>query len=100
MQHIPEIAIVEQNTLTALGLQTILEELIPVATIRTFPSFARLIDDTPDMYSHYFVSAQTYFEHTSFFLARRPKTIVLAAGEQPSLSGIPTLNVCLPRTSW
>ena len=32
MQHIPEIAIVEQNTLTALGLQTILEELIPVAT--------------------------------------------------------------------
>lgn len=67
MQHIPEIAIVEQNTLTALGLQTILEELIPVATIRTFPSFARLIDDTPDMYSHYFVSAQTYFEHTSFF---------------------------------
>lgn len=97
MQHIPEIAIVEQNTLTALGLQTILEELIPVATIRTFPSFARLIDDTPDMYSHYFVSAQTYFEHTSFFLARRPKTIVLAAGEQPSLSGIPTLNVCLPQ---
>lgn len=66
MQHIPEIAIVEQNTLTALGLQTILEELIPVATIRRFPSFARLIDDTPDMYSHYFVSAQTYFEHTSF----------------------------------
>ncbi|WP_302561796.1 helix-turn-helix transcriptional regulator [Phocaeicola coprocola] len=97
MQHIPEIAIVEQNTLTALGLQTILEELIPVATIRTFLSFARLIDDTPDMYSHYFVSAQTYFEHTSFFLARRPKTIVLAAGEQPSLSGIPTLNVCLPQ---
>ena len=90
MQHIPEIAIVEQNTLTALGLQTILEELIPVATIRTFPSFARLIDDTPDMYSHYFVSAQTYFEHTSFFLARRPKTIVLAAGEQPSHSE------CLP----
>lgn len=67
MQHIPEIAIVEQNTLTALGLQTILEELIPVATIRRFSSFARLIDDTPDMYSHYFVSAQTYFEHTSFF---------------------------------
>ena len=28
MQHIPEIAIVEQNTLTALGLQTILEELL------------------------------------------------------------------------
>lgn len=33
----PEIAILEKNTLTALGLRTILEELIPEAVIRTFP---------------------------------------------------------------
>ena len=31
-----EIAIIEKNTLTALGLQTILEELIPQAVIRVF----------------------------------------------------------------
>ena len=38
MQHIPEIAIVEQNTLTALGLQTILEELIrPSVRFRRSP---------------------------------------------------------------
>ena len=36
---IPEIAIIEKNTLTALGLQTILEELIPQAVIRVFHSF-------------------------------------------------------------
>ena len=46
---IPEIAIVEQNTLTALGLQTIIEELLPKAIIRVFPSFERLVDDTPDV---------------------------------------------------
>ena len=39
------------------------------------------------MYAHYFISAQIYFEHTSFFLLRKPKTIVLAGGDnQPQLS--------------
>lgn len=93
----PEIAIIEQNTLTALGLQTIIEELLPEVTIRTFPSFQQLIDDTPDMYAHYFVSAQIYFAHTLFFLERRGKTIVLSGGEQPTLNGIHTLNVQLPQ---
>lgn len=68
---IPEIAIVEQNTLTALGLQTIIEELLPKAIIRVFPSFERLVDDTPDMYAHYFVSAQIYFAHTAFSWSER-----------------------------
>lgn len=94
---IPEIAIVEQNTLTALGLQTIIEELLPKAIIRVFPSFERLVDDTPDMYAHYFVSAQIYFAHTAFFLERKTKTIVLSGGEQPTLNGIHTLNIHLPQ---
>ena len=95
--HPSEIAILEKNTLTALGLQTILEELLPNAVIRVFPTFEELIDDTPDMYAHYFVSAQIYFEHTAFFLERRPKCIVLSAGEQPLLNGVPTLNLWQPR---
>ena len=90
----PEIAIVAPNTLTSLGLQNLLEEIIPMATIRVFRSFAELMDDTPDMYAHYFISSQIYFEHTSFFLPRKPKTIVLAGGDnQPQLSGVPTLNI-------
>ena len=93
----PEIAIIEKNTLTALGLEAILEELIPDGIIRLFPSFEALIDDTPDMYTHYFVSAQIYFEHTAFFLKRNPKAIVLSAGESNTLSGVPYLNTCLSR---
>ena len=92
---VPEIAILEKNTLTALGLETILEELIPNAVIRVFPTFEKLIEDTPDMYAHYFVSAQIYFEHTNFFLERSPKAIVLSSGESPALSGVPFLNMCL-----
>lgn len=63
----PEIAIADSNTLSCMGLQSLLEEIIPMAVIRVFSSFEELMDDTPDMYAHYFVSAQIYFEHTAFF---------------------------------
>ena len=75
----PEIAIIEPNTLSSLGLKSILEEIIPMATIRTFHRFNELMDDTPDMYAHYFISAQIYVEHNAFFLPRKRKTIVLAS---------------------
>lgn len=95
--YTPEIAIIEKNTLTALGLETILEELIPNGIVRIFSSFEELIEDTPDMYAHYFVSAQIYFEHTAFFLKRTPKAIVLTTGESSALNGVLHLNMCLPR---
>lgn len=93
MYHSPsEIAIIERNTLTALGLRTIIEEMFPQAVVRTFDTFERFMDDTPDMYVHYFVSSQVYFEHTSFFLERRGKCIVLCGGDT-ALSAVPTLNI-------
>lgn len=94
MNHQPEIAIVEANTLTSLGLKTILERMISMAVIRTFHSFGELTDDTPDMYAHYFISAQIYVEHNAFFLPRKRKTIVLAGdSHQFQLSGVPILNI-------
>lgn len=94
MNSKPEIAIIEPNTLTSLGLKTILERMIPMAIIRTFHSFSELADDTPDMYAHYFISAQIYMEHNAFFLPRKRKTIVLASDSpQFQLSGIPVLNI-------
>lgn len=90
----PEMAIIDRNTLSCIGLQTILEEIIPSATIRVFSTFDKFICDTPDMYAHYFVSSQIYFEHTLFFLERFPKAIVLANGENlPQLKGVPTMNI-------
>ena len=90
----PEIAIIDYNTLSSLGLQALLAEIIPQAVIRSFRSFAELTDDTPDMYVHYFVSAQIFFEHTAFFLQRATKTIVLAGNDNlPQLSGMKTLNI-------
>ena len=90
----PEIAIIAPSTLTCLGLEGLLGEIIPQAVIRSFRSFGELTDDTPDMYAHYFVAAQIYCEHTAFFWPRRQKTIVLAGRDDaPQLSGISTLNI-------
>lgn len=48
----------------------------------------------PDMYAHYFISAQIYVEHNAFFLPRKRKTIVLASDSpQFQLSGVPVLNI-------
>ncbi len=89
---VPEIAIIEPNTLTALGLEHLLEEVMPQINIRVFPSFEALVDDTPDMFVHYFVSSKIYFEHTAFFLERKHRAIVLTSGESP-LSGIISLDI-------
>ena len=92
MNQKPEIAIIEPNTLTALGLKSILEKIIPMAVIRTFHNFGELVDDTPDMYAHYFIAAQIYVEHNTFFLPRKKKTIVLAGESQPfQLVNVPVI---------
>lgn len=91
----PEIAIIDSNTLSCLGLESLLTEMIPEAVVRIFPSFEEFMDDTPDMYAHYFVSTQVYFNHTAFFLARKPKCIVLSQTDHnPQLNGVATIHIC------
>ena len=89
-----EIAIVDNNSLARLGLENLLEEIIPNVTIRTFGSYAELMDDTPDMYAHYFVSMQIYLEHTAFFRQKKYQTVVLCNTEtQVQLSGVLSLDI-------
>lgn len=88
-------AIVDANVLSAYGLQQILQSVMPMAEVRIFPSFQALVDDTPDAYFHYFVSGQIFIEHSSFFLERQRKLIVLTNGvaNTPGWKGVKTLNV-------
>ena len=89
-----EIAIIDTNILSCIGLKSILENIIPHITIRIFQDFGDFIDDTPDLYVHYFISSQIYLEHNFFFNERKDKTIVLATdNQQIMLSGIRTLVV-------
>ena len=92
---VSEIAIIDQNTLSCMGLRTLIERMMPFATVRTFNSFEQFVCDTPDMYFHYFISSQILLEHSLFFIEREHKTIVLTNGyvTSPALSGFHTLNI-------
>ena len=89
-----EIAIVDTNTLTSMGLQSLLEEFLPGVTVRSFGSFDALMEDTPYYYVHYFVSTNIYFEHASFFREQGHKTILLTQNREQALrAGLPFIDV-------
>ena len=89
-----EIAVVDNNVLTCLGLRGLLADVIPNATIRTFSSFGALMDDTPYTYAHYFVSSRIYLEHSQFFRQFPHKSIVLCGADGDSLpGGVASLNI-------
>ena len=73
----PKIAIIDPNTLSALGLKSILQNVMPIMTVDTFGSLAELEANRPDDYFHYFVAMSVVLERKEFFLERRRKTIVL-----------------------
>ena len=73
----PKIAIIDPNTLAAVGLKQLLQNVMPIMTIDTFGSFAELEANNPDHYFHYFVSMNIVLENRQFFSEHRQKTIVL-----------------------
>ena len=89
-----EIAIIDTNILTCMGLQHILEDIIPDADITSFPSYEELVINHPERFRHYFVSSGIFFEHAQFFLGQPHRSIVLVYGSNyPRMAGLLTLNV-------
>jgi DNA-binding CsgD family transcriptional regulator len=98
MNKRPGIAIVDGNTLSAMGLQALLEEIIPMALIKVFHSIEELQGNAPDSFVHYFVSAQIFVANSTFFRQRIRKTIVLAGeGQSVQLADVRTLNIYNPK---
>ena len=77
MTNRPKVAILDPNTLSALGLKSILQNILPIMTVDTFGSFSELAAADADNYFHYFVAMSIVLENKPFFLERRRKTIVL-----------------------
>ena len=73
----PRVAIVDPNTLAAVGLKQLLQNVMPIMTIDIFGSLAELEASHPDDYFHYFVAMNIVVENRPFFSQRRHKTIVL-----------------------
>lgn len=94
IRHDIELAIIDPNTLLRMGLQSLLEEILPEVTVRSFPSFDALMADTPYYFAHYFVSANIFFEHAQFFREQGHKAILLAQNqEQAQLAGLPSIDI-------
>ncbi len=93
-----EIAIIDSNTLTCIGLKQLLEKQLQKTTIRIFPDFSSFVDDTPDMYTHYFISSQVYILYNAFFLPRKEKTIIMmhGAGNHSFPASNYIVNIFLP----
>ena len=94
----PRIAIIDPNTLATIGLQTILQDIMPIMQVDIYGSFAELQANNPDQYFHYFVAMNIVLEHRTFFLERRNKTIVLTLGldNATTLSDFNSLCVNVP----
>ena len=73
----PKVAVIDSNTLAAMGLKQILQNVMPIMTVDTYGSQAELEANEPDCYFHYFVAISVVLENRPFYQERRRKTIVL-----------------------
>lgn len=87
------LAIADPNTLSAIGLEQILSELMPSVDIKIFGTFEELQTADNGQFAHYFIASRIYFEHTAFFRDNAHRSIVLVNGDM-QIQGVSTLNVC------
>ena len=94
----PRIAIINSNTLEAMGLKAIIDEIIPMAEVGVYDSLDELNGEADTAgFFHFFVSAQALFESMSFFLERQRQTVVLVNGPNTNVQSahFHTLNTSL-----
>jgi len=86
-------AIIDANTLTCIGLQQILADIMPQAEVVVFNTVEELLRMNDTTFVHYFVSSRIFFEHAQLFKERFVRTIVLVNGDM-SIKDTFTLNLC------
>lgn len=94
----PTIAMIDGNTLAAIGLKTILQRIMPIVEIEVFGTFNEFGVSNPDKYFHFFVSLNVVLQNRSFFMQHCRKTIVLTTTPE-SLSAFHCINVNVSESS-
>ena len=94
----PKIAIIDLNTLAALGLRQILQNILPIIKVEIFGSFTELEANHPDDFVHYFVATSIVLQNRNFFLESKHKTIVLTTSSTPNggMTQFNTLCINMP----
>lgn len=73
----PLVAVIDNNTLAALGLKQLLQQIMPIMTVDIYGSISEFQNAQPERYYHYFVSMNIVLQHRAFFSEHKRKTIVL-----------------------
>ena len=96
MQQIPKIAIVDPNTLAAIGLKGVLQNVMPIMTVDSFGTFAELEMNHPEEYVHFFVAMTIVLDNRDFFLNYRRRTIVFTTSVESMMDGFHCLCINVP----
>ena len=85
-RKMPELAIVENNTLAAIGLKGLLESAMPMIKVQIFGTFGEFESNAPEHFMHYFVSMHQALAHRNLFIAEKHRhhTIVLTPSNDPN----------------
>ncbi|PTL34197.1 helix-turn-helix transcriptional regulator [Prevotella sp. oral taxon 376] len=84
MRTCPRLAVVHPDVLAAIGMKSLLQNVLPMMEVATFGSFIELESGHPETFMHYFVSMNIVLNNRGFFLDRRRKTIVLTTSTEPN----------------
>ena len=98
MQKIPKIAIVDPNTLAAIGLKGLLQNVMPILQVDSFGSLSELQMNHPDEYVHFFVAMSIVFDNRDFFLRYQRKSIVLTTSPESWIDGFHCICTNVPES--
>lgn len=94
MEHRPAIAVIAPSILTALGMKSILEKIIPMAEVEVFNDVHALEESGMERYFHFFTAAPLFVRHSALFRPYRRRVILLAGGSvPPELADMRRLNI-------
>lgn len=83
MERRPAIAVIAPSILTALGMKSILEKIIPMAEVDVFNDVHALEESGMERYFHFFTAAPLFVRHSALFRPYRRRVILLAGGSVP-----------------
>lgn len=94
----PKVAVIDTNTLAAIGLKQLLQTVMPVMDVDIFGSFHEMESSGYDGYFHFFAAVSVVLENRRFFDTHRMKTIVLTTSVNScsQLSSFHCLRVSVP----
>lgn len=81
---IPQMAIISENTLSAMALRSLISDLAPGIDVVCYHDMAEFNSASP-IVAHYFVSAKVLFANMEMFQSLQRRTIVVAEGESVAI---------------